>query len=207
LLGKTLLFTLALAAALPSTGAAGTLGLTFDRLPGQAMLMDDAEIGWSFTTINTLAITALGYYDEDGDGLFDSHQVGIWTTGGVLQGSATVTSGTSATLVSGFRFVDVSFSLDPGTYIIGAFKPSGDDTHISNVASSDFSTAPGITYGDPYYTFSPTFSMPNNPFPPQGNGYFGPNFQFDGATPTPEPTTLSLAGIACAALFLVRRRK
>jgi hypothetical protein len=36
-----------------------------------------ATVGWQFATSQDIQVVALGYYDLNGDGLVDSHQVGI----------------------------------------------------------------------------------------------------------------------------------
>src|SRR4029077_14956851 len=66
----------------------------------------------------------LGYYDENGDGLANSHLVTLWdnSTQGIIA-SATVPTGTAAPLVDGYRWVQLSstLTLNYGSYyVIGA---------------------------------------------------------------------------------------
>src|SRR4051812_6006637 len=51
----------------------------------------------------------LGYYDQNGDGLANSHLVTLWdnSTQGILA-SATVPAGTAAPLINGYRWVQLS---------------------------------------------------------------------------------------------------
>ena len=46
----------------------------------------------------------LGYYDKDGDGLANSHQVALWGGNNNLLASVTVPAGTAAPLVNGYRW-------------------------------------------------------------------------------------------------------
>ena len=49
-------------------------------------------MGYQFTSLADISVVQLGAYDESGNGLNRSHDVGIWTTDGTLLGSATVSS-------------------------------------------------------------------------------------------------------------------
>ena len=90
-------------------------------------------IGWSFTVgANPITVSQLGLYDSGGNGLAESHQIGLWTgDGSLLLRSTTVPAGTSATLSGAYRYVPVTpVTLNAGqTYVIGAFYSvnSGDD--------------------------------------------------------------------------------
>ncbi len=54
-------------------------------------------------------MTALGLYDDDSDGLLQSHPTAIWeATTGALVASAVVPAGTTAALRDGFRFQAVA---------------------------------------------------------------------------------------------------
>ena len=44
-------------------------------------------------------------WDEQGDGLFTSHTVTIWTSTGTQLVQATIPTGTGGTLTDGFRYV------------------------------------------------------------------------------------------------------
>lgn len=79
-------------------------------------------LGYQFTADSAITVTSLGAYDNAGDGLNISHDVGLWTAGGILLASATVPSGTGATLDGHFRYVDITdITLDAGSqYIVAA---------------------------------------------------------------------------------------
>jgi hypothetical protein len=79
-------------------------------------------MGWSFEPNDELSLTHLGFFDAQGDGLDVSHRVGLWTADGDLLAEAYVPSGTDASLLDGYRYVEIgSLALHAGqTYIIGA---------------------------------------------------------------------------------------
>jgi hypothetical protein len=66
----------------------------------------------------------LGYYDENGDGLVNSHLVTLWDNSTqTIIASATVPAGTAAPLINGYRWVQLpsTVQLNYGSYyVIGA---------------------------------------------------------------------------------------
>src|SRR5262249_6426681 len=150
--------------------------------------------------LNSINISSLGFYDYLGNGLGESHQVGIWTDAGVLKVSATVDAGTLDPLSAGFRYQSTLIGttlLTPGTYRIGAayLSPSSDNM-VNGPAVTSFTTAPDITYIQNAAAFGVGFSFPNSCLNCAGfaQSFFGPNFQYNpaGAAPVPEPATFGL---------------
>ena len=104
-----------------------------------------------------IVVTSVAYADLSnggglGDGLVDSHQMAIWrTSDSVLLGSATVPSGTSATLTNGFRYVTLGTPitlLANTSYILGGdtagTTPTANDTYkYSDVAPWNYTTTIG----------------------------------------------------------------
>ena len=82
-----------------------------------------------------LLVTRLGYADlNNGDGLIDGHQVGIWQADGTLLGSVTVPAGGGAANVNDFRYAALGSAvtlLANQTYVIagdpGGVNPSAND--------------------------------------------------------------------------------
>src|SRR6185437_4831895 len=70
-------------------------------------------IGFQFRTLETVSVSALGYYDDGGDGLLTPHNVGIFDSNGVLQAATFLTSGTTTPLVGQFRYQDITPVLLP----------------------------------------------------------------------------------------------
>lgn len=115
-------------------------------------------IGFNNFTIGTqfivgpqdLVLSRLGVYDRLGDGLNFSHLVGVWRVSDqALIASVTVPSGTSATLVEDWRFVNLA---TPATlvantiYRIAALESSPGDL---NPFGGTFTAGPGIASAAP----------------------------------------------------------
>jgi hypothetical protein len=139
--------------------------------------------GWGFSLSSPLLVTQLGVWDENGDGLGQSHLVTVWDSTGSPVAQVTVPSGTGPE-TNGFRYVSIgSLTLAAGNYTIGAFYNAfGSD--VASASASAISTAPGVTYAG-------SRSIAGNAFPPTDalalpNSYFGPNFQFTSPTSAPE---------------------
>lgn len=179
------------------------------------------SLGTEFTVGGTgLTVNSLGFYDGpdastsiEGDGLLESHQVGIFDTNGTLLTSATVPAG-GGTLVGDFRYValDAPITLDPNmTYVLAgqvpSTSPTGDtfrDAVEANVNETDLQVVQGRYTGPPA---NPTYLDGEFEFPNVGTGgaglvYFGPSLQY---TLVPEPAGAGLLGIALLGL-LARRR-
>ena len=162
--------------------------------------------GWAFTTSNTITVTALGLWDEGGNGLTRAYQVGIWNAGGTLRVSGTVPERESGMLIDGFRFANVgSTVLSPGSYVIGALYPDDDDRFVHEASVT---MAQGITHDGGRFRFGAGFAFPTTaPNPIFEAGYFGPNFRFTTAV-IPEPGTWALVGTGLLGLggLALRRR-
>ncbi|MCA9734354.1 MAG: T9SS type A sorting domain-containing protein [Deferribacteres bacterium] len=192
-----------LASALPLTAAdnvpAFTLGNVTDFPASNSHgistptsnIIYDATFGWSFTVgAGDVVVSALGIYDSGEDGLFTSHEVGIWTSAGVLVASISIPSGTSATLISGCRYVNITpVTLQAGqTYVIGAYYPpiyatdphQGDQIIISNTNTNEIFFSTPITWGNARQSSLFDYGVSPLTFPDiVNNGYdgcIGPNF-------------------------------
>ncbi len=85
----------------------------------------DAIGGWEFQVTSQITVDALGVWDEGGDGLDHSHDVGLWTIDQTLLAQTTVLGGSfsvaSSSGLGDWVFNNISsLALSPGTYVLGA---------------------------------------------------------------------------------------
>lgn len=164
-----------------------------------------------------IAITQLGVFDKDGDGMANAHQIGLWAINGTLLASGTVQAGTTAQLVDGYRYVSISQVVIPigylaqSAFIIAANYTTGDADDIARPLVGQY--ARGIT---PYnlgiasyalYGLGEGLPFPNLHVPPLTEGsvvspFYEVNFQFK---VIPEPASWQFVGTGLF-LMLLRRR-
>jgi hypothetical protein len=171
----------------------------------QANSIDDDMAGWRFRTYAPISVDSLGLYDSDLDGLYNAHQVGIWSDAGALITSATIQAGIDSPLDGKFRFEPVTPVTLPAneTYRIAALYWPTFDTVVTAFAT--VTTAPEIRYLDRAYLLGATsFQFPTNFNSIDLGANFGPTFKF--TTLVPEPSTSALVVIGSLAALLRRRR-
>jgi hypothetical protein len=155
---------------------------------------------------NPIRLSALGVWDEGGDGLGAAHAVGIWNASGTLLGQATVPAGAAASEVDGYVFQNLASPVDLAantTYIIGATFNSDDPvgaTTTQQYANRNTFASPGVTFGFGRYHTGSSLGMPNIT---TTTLYTGPNALFS-TVPEPASATLLLVPLSAAAL---RRRR
>jgi hypothetical protein len=164
----------------------------------------DSTYGWKFTVGSSpISVTQLGFFDVGLNGLFDSHQIGIWDTSGTLLVQATVPAGTAGDLIGAYRFTLVSdTTLSANTsYLIGAHSLLPNDTAIAFDAPQTYASE--INYQSASYFGGSGFGAPATSYG-AAHGVFGPNFQFVNAIPESEHYSL-MAGAGLIVLFAVRK--
>ena len=199
------LFVVALIACCPIQTRADTIALSFT--PSDGTFFGGAgslTLGWGFSLSSALDVTQLGVWDQNGNGLAQSHMVTIWNSTGTAVAQVMIPSGTGAE-TNGFRYVSIgSVPLAAGNYTIGAlYGAFGSDT--ASTGALAISTAAGVTYAGSRATVgnafpgSDDFGLPNS--------YFGPNFQFTPTGTVPDAgSTVSLLGCALLGLAALRRK-
>lgn len=157
-------------------------------------------VGWAFTLNTAVTVTDLGYFDRDRDGLVGSHAVGIWTSGGTLLTSGTVTNADA--LDGDFRYTDVAdIVLAAGDYVVAGVNDSAD----GYIAATSYTTPAEVTFLRGLFASGGSLTFPTAVDATGVGSVFGGSFRFDSAVP--EPSTLALAALAFAALAGNRRRK
>jgi hypothetical protein len=166
----------------------------------------------------------LGYYDQNGDGLANSHLVTLWdnSTQGILA-SATVPAGTAAPLINGYRWVQLpsTITLSYGSYYVIGAQTDGVDLwgdFISNNAPDNGDNGQ-ITWNSQYVQLGAGWefsragrydSAANYPAePPNQAGSDGiyPVANLGYNLVVPEPATASLFVLGFGALFISARRR
>ena len=181
---------------------------------------------------SNLTVTELGFYDGPnsalansagtfGDGLLESHQVGIFDNlGTLLTPGVTIPAG-GGTLINDFRYVTLATPLTllaGGNYTIAGQIPTvgGNANDVFRNDEAVFTFGSGVTKTvdgmgntprsftgppglNPSYTDG-VFQAPNT----AETGYAGANFTY---TVVPEPTSLALAGLSALGFAAMRRRR
>lgn len=190
----------------PQNGFAGTVGgiflTTYSFYP---------QVNW------------LGYYDMGGDGLANSHVVTLWDNSTqTIVATATVPAGTAAPLVDGYRWVQLSSTvqLNYGSYYTIAAQTDGVDLWgdlISN-NSPDNGSNGSINWNSQYVQLGSGWeftragrydypgSYPNEPQYQSGSDAIYPAANLGYNLAVPEPATLSIAALGIGTV-LIRRRK
>jgi hypothetical protein len=178
---------------------------------------DGFSLGTTFTVGSTNEfVLALGVWDAPngvngsiGDGLQSGIPVGLFDSGGNLLASMTIPSGTTATLLNGFRYVPITpvDLLAGNTYTLAAYYSSSDADNLHDQGgapstSSDFTNYLGAFTGS---NTVGSLSFPTGHT--NGTAYVGPNFEYS-SVPEPMTSLMMLSGLAVlAARTLGRRRR
>ena len=184
-----------IAAVLSGSARADVAAVSFDTTQWWSLQGGSGSgvFGWQFTTRSNIQITALGIYDNPGvygggypgDGLLESHAIGIWdvTSHASPLVSAVIPSGTAASLVSGFRWVNIpQVTLLAGhDYVIAALYSNSDLRDLVTGAVNNpafvLTLSREIQFGGYRADGSPVLTFPQY-YAPGVQFAFGPNFLY-----------------------------
>lgn len=170
----------------------------------------DTVIGFQFTTNVALNVTHLGIFDENNDGLSETHHIGLWTDGGTLLASSTL-SGGSGSLLDGFRYepitpvnlaasetfrIAASYSARTFDHLDADSFPL--DTHHFDSSITRLESASKPATGLEFPGVLGDIMLGNDAV-----DVLGPNFQ---AQPVPEPATVLLLGTGLVGLVGFRKK-
>lgn len=170
--------------------------------------------GWRFAVDQEIDVTALGFFDDfgDGPGLQQDHEVGLWDSNGTLLAQATVTSASTpepSTAENGqwlFSAIDPPLTLPPGEYVVGGYDPacSGSDCDFIRFFATSTTTGP-VTFFEALDSAddSDVLTLPTESRPSRNDGYFGANFQFTYEAEAQAIPTLGLYSMLAAVALLV----
>lgn len=181
-------------------------------------------VGWAFTPVQNITVNSLGWTQTVfGVGPRNSRDVGIWqVSSGTLLSTATITPGSAQTSLLTRSESVTPFSLLQGTqYIIAdALDADGAQTDFAGTYDDNITQPAGPFFANlvsPLIVFDGTAQgeqnavagLQGNEIPSiinPGAGWLGPNFEASTAA-VPEPSFSVLAGVACVAGFVWRRRR
>ncbi len=166
----------------------------------------------------------LGYYDQNGDGLANSHVVTLWDNSNQsVIASATVPAGTGAPLINGYRWVQLpsTIQLNYGSYYVIGAQTDGVDLwgdFISNNAPDNGNNGQ-ITWNSQYVQlgsgwefsragrYDSAANYPGEPPNQVGSDGIYPVANLGYNLVVPEPATASLLVLGFGALFISARRR
>jgi len=157
-----------------------------------------------------IVVTKLGYadlnyhdYTQSGDGLTDSHAVGIWNNNGSHLASLTVPAGTETTLANGYRYASLTnaLTLEAGhTYTLGGNTTGTNDLYSFG---RSYSAGTGISIIGRRQNAGTTLTYPTDGI--VSNEVWGSaNLQY---TTIPEPGTLLLLMVGVCGILAYAWRK
>src|SRR5262245_27709282 len=115
------------------------------------------SFGFAFTVHPPVTVSALGYFDYQGDGFATPHNVGIYDASGTLLTQALLNSGTVNPLIGNFRYADIApITLAVGTYTLSATSYGPADPWAYGSAGTGGIT--GFTV-DPHISIAPNSAL------------------------------------------------
>jgi hypothetical protein len=194
-----LLFAGLILLALATTAYGGPLGVDYTD-PTIIETISSYVLGYGFNVTQPVQIIGLAFYDDYGDGLLESHDVGLWDPLRNLIAQATVGPSSPLIGLAPFRWATIT----PVPLAIG------DDYRVAAVTGSEnYSAEPSTLIVDPHIEFvfdqyadGTTLVYPDLTL--GAVGAWGGNVVLSEGVP--EPSSLLLFGGGALALLLRRRR-
>jgi hypothetical protein len=172
--------------------------------PGSEFTNGTWSLGWAFTVgSSNIDVTALGTFSDPGNPIQESHDVGIFTTGGTLLAMTTVNP--SLYVQDGYfadEILGSPLALSAGqTYVIAAETGSENYSYGGSLTNSA-----DVSWDYDLYTYSSSLVMPTTS-DGAGASYFGPNFQYYTTATTSTPSPAAVIPFAVGLVAAARRRR
>ena len=170
----------------------------------------DTVVGWRFTTNTDITVTSLGLFDWGSDGFAGTYDLGLFASNGTTLATASIGPGTSASIVGGFQYADISpLSLMGGqTYAVAFYSSASDAPKCLAPTLSEFEANSAINWIGTYVEYSTgSLQYPTRLFTDSDDVYpgtFGANFRFMEANvvPLPGAVFLGFLGLGAAGMKL-----
>lgn len=167
-----------------------TFTSTPDAMTGSYTFKQKFTVGTTAISINSL-----GFYDYLGNGLAESHLMGLFDNAGKLLISTTIAAGSGSALEYGFRWQGISTTVLAAGSIFSLVSQSNLDPH--NMMPG-FALNPKVTSVEGGYVSGASFN-PNTIGTSKDNIIWTGNFNIVDNV-VPEPTSVALMGLGIAAL-------
>ena len=183
--------------------------------PGPSSFSNDPfTIGFQFkVNHDSEYATALGWWDESGDGLLAVHDVGLWSAAGVLLGQVSVPAGTSGTLIGEYRYLvlDTPVLLEVGEFYVLAGQTAANESlfHFDTPATTPL-MHPNYDVVDGRFLETASLAFPTDMLTSQmwtnANMLTSADPSAGTGPPIPEPGTAVLLGVGLLVLGRSGRR-
>ena len=161
----------------------------------------DNSLGYQFHVNSNIGVSALGYWDVGG--LNNTHAVGIFSSGGLLLGSANVGPGASVIGNFGYANLGSTLNLSSGQDYFIAGTTLGNDNWVFQ--ANGIVTDPSVNYVGSFFVSGTSGVLTFPSAPAAGRQYMEVNFLIGSASTTPEPASGVLIGLGLGGLWFLKR--